>query len=60
MTAKKILQLVPTLQSMAILSENVKLSKKKKATAKDFVGTGVKSIIGIEMAKITADTIESF
>jgi hypothetical protein len=55
--AKEILKIIPTLQAAQILNENIKESKKKKPK---FVKTGVKSIIGIEMTKLSSDIIGGF
>ena len=55
--AAAILGLVPLAQSTAILAENVKLLKKPNKTVGDFVGVGVKNIIGIELQKETANII---
>ena len=52
-----ILGLVPTMQSIAIASENVRLLKKKNKNVGDFIGTGVKSIVGIGLMKDTANII---
>lgn len=57
MSALAILKLVPLMQSAAILSENVKLAKKPNKTVGDFVGVGIKNIIGIELTKETANII---
>jgi hypothetical protein len=59
MKAKAILNLIPTMQSTAILSENIKLAKKPKKKVGDFVGVGVKNIIGIELQKETSNIIGS-
>ncbi len=58
--AKAILNLVPLAHSTAILSENVKLAKKKDKKVGDFVGTGIKTIIGTEFIKMEADLIGGF
>jgi len=60
MSAKAILQLIPIMQSETIAGENIKLLNKKNKTSKDFIGTGVKNIIGIELTKLTANEIEGF
>ncbi len=57
--ANGILSLIPLAQSAALLSENVKLAKKKDKKVKDFVGVGVKNIIGAEFIKIESDLIGS-
>lgn len=52
-----ILNLVPLAQSIAIVSENVKLAKKPNKKATDFLGTGIKTLVGIELQKETANII---
>ena len=52
-----ILNIVPLMQSTAILSENIKLAKKKNKNVSDFIGTGVKTIVGIGLTKDTANLI---
>lgn len=52
-----ILGLVPLAQSIAIVSENVKLAKKPNKSVGDFVGVGIKNIIGLELQKETANII---
>jgi hypothetical protein len=59
-TAKEILKIVPTIQSTALVGENVKLLKKKKKKSKDFVKIGVKNIIGTEFIKAESDLIGGF
>jgi hypothetical protein len=59
MSYKAILNLIPLSQSTAILSENVKLAKKKKKSVKDFTKVGIKNIIGIELTKETSNVIGS-
>ena len=56
--AKIILGLAPTMQSIALAGENVKFVNKKKKKMGDFVGLGVKNIVGVEMIKAQADIIE--
>ena len=60
MSAKAILGLVPLMQSAAILSENVKLAKKKDKDVGDFAKVGVKNIVGLELTKLTANEIAGF
>ena len=57
---KAILNLIPLAHSAALLSENVKLLKKKDKTTKDFIGTGVKNVIGAEFIKMESDLIGGF
>ena len=58
--AKAILNLIPLTQSAIILSENVKLLKKKDKKVGDFLGTGVKTLVGIKLTKETSDLIGRF
>ena len=57
---KAILNLIPLAQSSAILSENIRLAKKKDKGVGDFLGTGVKTLVGIELTKETSDLIGKF
>ena len=59
MTYKEILNLIPLTQSTALLGENMKLLKKKKKSSKDFIGTGVKNIVGSALIKEQASFIGS-
>ena len=59
MSAKAILNLVPLAHSTAILAENVKFAKKKDKKAKDFVGLGVKNVLGAEFVKLESNLIGS-
>lgn len=52
---KKILELATALQSTALVGENIKVLKKKKKESKDFIGMGVKNIIGTQLIKEQAD-----
>lgn len=60
MSAKAILQVIPVLQATAIAGENINLFKKKDKKPEDFIKTGVKNIVGIELTKLTANEIEGF
>lgn len=57
MTIKNILNLVPTIQSAALLNENVRVVSKKKVNSKDIVSLGMKNIIGISLIKAESDFI---
>ena len=54
---KQILNLIPTLQATALLSENVRVAKKKKVDTKDLIGLGVKNIVGTEFIKLESSLI---
>ena len=58
MTYKDIMKIIPTLQAAQLVGENVKVLKKKKKKSKDFIGLGVKNIVGTSFIKINADLIE--
>ncbi len=60
MSAKTILGLIPAIQSATLLKENIKLAKKKNKKVGDFVGVGIKNIIGTELIKAEADLIGGF
>ena len=51
---KKLLQLIPLMQSTALLEDNLEFSKKKKKKAKDFIGQGVKDIVGVSLIAETS------
>jgi len=54
---KKLLQLIPLIQSAALLDDNLEFSKKKKKTSKDFVKQGAKSIVGVSLIAETSKFI---
>ncbi len=54
MVASSILSLIPTMQSMALLADNVKGIKKKKFKP---VKQGVKNIVGINLIRATAQSL---
>ncbi len=56
--AQAILSLAPLAQSVMILDENIKLAKKPNKKVGDFVGVGIKTIIGTEFIKIESDLIK--
>jgi len=57
MVSKQILNLIPTVQAAALVGENVRVAKKKKVDSKDFIGLGVKNIVGIEVIKLESGLI---
>lgn len=52
-----ILKLSNDMMALATASESMKLATKKKVNTKDFVGTGVKTIIGTSLLKTQANLI---
>ena len=57
MTYINIANLIPTIQSAALVSHNLKVLKKKKKKAKDLVELGVTNIVGVSLIKKNADII---
>ena len=57
--SKKLLKVIPLIQSKAIIDDSVQWNKKKKKRTTDFIDKGVKDIIGISLVSETADLIES-
>ncbi len=57
MVSKQILNLIPTVQAAALVGENLRVAKKKKVDSKDFIGLGVKNIVGIEVIKLESGLI---
>ena len=50
----KILEIVPTIQSLALLEANLRFLKKKKKKSRDFLGAGVTNIVGASMITETS------
>jgi hypothetical protein len=48
-TSTKILKLIPTMQGLELLNENVKFANKKNKKSSDFIGVGIKNIVGINL-----------
>ena len=59
MVTKTILGLANTMQSLNLISHNLKVVKKKKQTTKDMVELGVGNIVGVEMIGLNADLIST-
>jgi len=57
MSYKTIAGLIPTMQSVALVSHNLKVVKKKKKSTEDMVELGVGNIVGMEMIKLNAGLI---
>ena len=58
--ANGILGLVPIAQSAALAGESIKFAKKKDKDVGDFIGQGVKTIVGASLIGETANIIGSF
>ncbi len=57
MSVRAIMDLVPMAHSVAILSENVMVSKKTDIKSKDLIGLGLKNVVGIEFVKLESGLI---
>ena len=57
MSLKDIANLIPTMNSVALVSHNLKVVKKKKTSAKDMVSLGATNIVGTSLIKAQADII---
>ena len=57
MTYQSIAGLIPTMQSVALVSHNVAVAKKKKITTGDMISLGVTNIVGTSLIKSQADII---
>lgn len=56
MSYKKIAELIPTMQSLSLVNENIKQSKKKNTT-KSMIKLGTKNILGTSLIKVNTDLI---
>jgi hypothetical protein len=57
---KKLLKIVPLLQTAALASDNLEFQEKKKKKTKDFLKQGVKNMVAIPLISETANFVESF
>ena len=57
MPYKQIANLIPTMQSIALVEHNLKKIKKKKKKASDMLELGVTNVVGVSMIKLNADII---
>jgi len=57
MTIKDIANIIPTMQSVALVSENIRFAKKKKKKMGDFVSMGATNIVGTTLIKAESDFI---
>lgn len=57
MTTKDLMNLSTTIQSVALVDENLKFLKKKKKKTKDYLGNFGTNIIGTSLIKSQADFI---
>ena len=55
-----ILNVVPTLQSVALVGNALKLVRKKKKRTKDFISTGATTIVGAAMIQAESKFLEDF
>lgn len=57
--AGPIISTIPTFQAAALAGDSYEFYKKKKKTAGDFMGQGVKTIVGVSIIGATANIIGS-
>ena len=57
MTYTDIANLIPTMQSIALVEHNLKTVKKKEKKSKDLIDLGVTNIVGVNLIKATAQSI---
>ena len=57
MPYKAIAGLIPTMQSISLVSYNVALAKKKNKTVGDFIKVGTGTIVGTELMRVNANFI---
>lgn len=57
MAVKTIAGLAPTLMAVGLVSENLRVVKKKKKTVGDITGLGIKNIIGTSLIKSTSGLV---
>jgi len=58
MDVKPILRISTAMQSLALAKKGMKLAKKKRAKASDFIKVGAGTIVGVEMIKAQSNIIE--
>lgn len=56
----KILDLIPMMQSVAVLDDTIHFSEKKNKKAKDFVKQGTKNIVGITFVGLSSKLVNEF
>ena len=57
MTAKAILQVVPTIQAISLTGMNLQLAKKKRKRTKDFVGAAASTSVGAALLRAESEFI---
>ncbi|KKN08057.1 hypothetical protein LCGC14_1060560 [marine sediment metagenome] len=50
---RSLINLAQAAQALALTTEGIRVSKKKKKTTKDILGLGVKSIVGVSLIRAT-------
>jgi len=59
MTTKDIARLIPTMQSLALVKENIKVAKKKDKKEKDLISLATKNLVGVSLIQAESQLIES-
>jgi hypothetical protein len=55
---KDILKLIPIVQSVAVLKDNIEFTDKPSRNTKDFLRQGIKNVIGVSLIKTTSNFID--
>ena len=58
MTAKDILKLIPTIQAVDVLEDNIEFTEKPNKKSKDFLKQSMKNVIGISLIDTTSKFID--
>jgi len=58
--SKKILQLVPVMQSVSLLADSEDFFNKEKKDSSDYIRKGIRNIVSISLLKETANLTQSF
>jgi len=52
--------IITIMQSASLAGDNISFAKKKNKNTEDFIGQGVKNIVGISLIGETANILKSF
>ena len=55
---KDILKLIPVMQSVAVLEDNIEFTEKPNKKTKDFLKQGMKNVIGVSLIDSTSNFID--
>ena len=52
--------IITIMQGAALVGDNIEFAKKKKKDTMDFMGQGIKNIVGVSLIGETANVLHSF